>query len=110
VLAKRHSDVIHQVMPQCSLFLCGTIYKDLVDLQGGDPAVIPKLLQEKGVGLIQEHLLHIIDYAKNNKDKADRSWPVLLKSNAFFTYVIAYLSGMRVATSARAPGEAKQQK
>ena len=30
-------DKIHQVLPQCSLFLCGTIYKDLVEFQRRDP-------------------------------------------------------------------------
>jgi len=94
-LAEKHSDVIHQVVPQCSLFLCGTIYKDLVDLKKNDAAAIPELLKNEGSALIQEHLLYIIEYAKTNKDKADRSWPVLLKSNTFFTYITAYLAGIR---------------
>ena len=45
--------------------------------------------------LIQAHLLNILNYAKNNKSKADKSWPVLLKSNAFFSYICAYLEGIR---------------
>jgi hypothetical protein len=94
-LASRHSDVIHQVMAQCSLFLCGTLFKDLVDLRGKDPSEIPGLLRSEGSDLIQEHLLHIIEYAKSNKEKADKSWPVLLKSNTFFTYITAYLAGIR---------------
>lgn len=88
-------DVIHQVLPQCSLFLCGTIYKDLVDFQKKDPSDIPKMLKIAGHDLIREHLLNILNYAKNNKSKADKSWPVLLKSNAFFNYVCAYLEGIR---------------
>jgi hypothetical protein len=98
-LAAKHSDVIHQVMAQCSLFLCGTIFKDLVDIQKRDPSSILDVLAAEGSLLIQTHLLNIIDYAKNNKDKADRSWPVLLKSNAFFTYITAYLAGIRKGTS-----------
>jgi hypothetical protein len=94
-LASRHSDVIHQVMAQCSLFLCGTIFKDLVDLRKKDPSAIPDLLKEEGSALIQEHLLYVIDYATSNRDKAAGSWPVLLKSNAFFTYITAYLAGIR---------------
>ena len=95
LLARRHSDVIHQVMAQCSLFLCGTIFKDLVDLRRNAASLIPGILKDEGTALIQEHLLHIIDYAKSNKDKADRSWPVLLKSNTFFNYITAYLAGVR---------------
>jgi len=98
-LAMRHSDVIHQVMAQCSLFLCGTIFKDLVEIQKRDPSSVPAALEADGSSLIQEHLLHIIDYAKNNKDKADRSWPVLLKSNTFFNYIAAYLAGIRKTTA-----------
>lgn len=94
-LARRHSDVIHQVMAQCSLFLCGTIFKDLVDLQGKDPSSIPDFLSTEGSPLIQAHLLYVLDYAKSNKDKADKSWPTLLKSNVFFTYIMAYIAGIR---------------
>jgi hypothetical protein len=87
-------DQIHQVLPQCSLFLCGTLYKDLVDFRKKDPSEIPQLLQKEGNALIQAHLLNILNYAKNNKSKADKSWPVLLKSNAFFSYICAYMEGI----------------
>ena len=97
-VADGYKDVLHQVLPQCSLFLCGTIYKDLVDFQKKDPSEIPKLLQTDGRALIQEHLFHILNYVKNNKSKADKSWPVLLKSNAFFAYITAYLGGIRSAS------------
>jgi hypothetical protein len=93
-VAAKHSDVIHQVMPQCSLFLCGTIFKDLVD-QGIDPVTIPSVLKERGPDLIREHLLRIVDFAKINKDKADKSWPALLKSNTFFSHITTYISGFR---------------
>jgi hypothetical protein len=106
-LAAQHSDVIHQVMAQCSLFLCGTIYKDLVDLQKMDPCSIPQILKEDGYPLIRAHLQYIIDYATSNKDKADRSWPVLLKSNAFFTFITAYLAGKHSGQPLRSkPGTA----
>lgn len=97
-VANEYKDALHQVLPQCSLFLCGTIYKDLVDFQKKDPSGIPKLLQKDGHALIQEHLLNILNYAKNNKGKADKSWPVLLKSNTFFGYITAYLGGIRSAS------------
>jgi hypothetical protein len=48
-----------------------------------------------------------MDYAKNNPDKADKSWPVLLKSNPFFLLVMAYIQGIRSATGAPANGSAK---
>lgn len=91
-LAKAHSDVINQVMPQCQLFVCGTLFKDLVDCQKMDPHRIPDTLNNS---MIQEHLMFINDFAKQNRDKADKSWPVLLKSNAFFGHVTSYISGIR---------------
>jgi len=94
-IAQRHSDVVHQVLPQCSIFISGTIFRDLTGLQGKDPREIPSILAKHGDKLISEHLLHIIDYAKNNPDKADKSWPVLLKSNSFFVLVMAYIQGIR---------------
>jgi len=45
-----------------------------------------------------------MDYAKNNPDKADRSWPVLLKSNPFFLLVMAYIQGIRSASGIPADG------
>src|SRR5665213_192605 len=96
-LASRYGDSIHQVMAQCSLFLCGTIFKDLAELQSKDPSSIPETLNQKGSILIREHLLHILDYAKTHKDKANKSWPTLLKSNVFFDNIMAYLGGIRKA-------------
>ena len=55
--------------------------------------MIPEFLKTDGHTLIQTHLLNILNYAKNNKNKADKSWPVLLKSNAFFNYICAYMEG-----------------
>jgi hypothetical protein len=52
-------------------------------------------MKDEGSQLIREHLKYIIGFAKINKEKADRSWPVLLKSNNFFTYIMAYLAGIR---------------
>jgi hypothetical protein len=94
-----HSGVIHQVMAQCSLFLCGTIFRDLAENQKRDVSSIPPFLATDGSPLIQMHLLRILEFAKDNKDKADGSWPVLLKSNAFFNYVSAYISGIRKGNS-----------
>jgi len=94
-LAESHGDLIHQVMPQCSLFLCGTIFRDLTINQKRDPSEIPSILQRYGAPLVQEHIKLMIDFAKENKDKADRSWPVLLKNNTFFSHVTAYIAGAR---------------
>jgi AIPR protein len=94
-LAEKHYDVAHQVMPQCSLFVCGLIYKDLVENQSIEFTEIERVLDNRGSELIRFYLQSIMEFARNNKDKADRSWPVLLKSNAFFSLVVAYVGGQR---------------
>ena len=97
-LAEESKESIHQVLPQSSLFLCGLLYKDSVDFLGVGASDIPGALARNGQEIIQDLLRHILNYAKKNKDKANKSWPVLLKSNAFFTYVCAYLQGVRAGT------------
>ena len=82
---------IHQVVPQCSLFVCGLLYKDLVEIQDKPFPTIPDILEDEGDGRIQELLRLVVDYSRKNEDKADRSWPTLLKSNAFFGLVSSYL-------------------
>jgi hypothetical protein len=52
-LTSRHSDVIHQVMPQCVLFVCGSIFRDLTELQKKDPSEITAILQKEGTQLVR---------------------------------------------------------
>ena len=47
---------IHQVIPQCSLFICGTVYRDCVELQGNASSSIPAILEQRGNALIQDIL------------------------------------------------------
>lgn len=100
VTGKRLSRIpdIHQVIPQCSLFLCGTIYKDLVDFQSLPATEIPEVLEQRGNELIKDHLWLVVEYVQKNKDKVDGSWPTLLKSNTFFSHIVAYLAGVRTGT------------
>ena len=86
---------ISQVVPQCSLFVCATMYMDLVNLQGNQATDMPAILDQRGDDVIREHLGLIVDYAEKNRDKADQSWPTLLKSNSFFSHIAAHLSEIR---------------
>src|SRR5581483_4678508 len=96
-------------MPQSSVFLCGTVFQDFVILQGKDPAELPKHLEAKGQATIIEHLQYILKFAKNNPGVANKSWPSLLKSQAFFDNVLAYIKGIRNSEKpAAATGEVKK--
>jgi hypothetical protein len=94
-LVEQFGTIVHQVMPQCSLFVCGTIFKDFKDFQKRDPSELPKYLEINEKKLIREHLYAIIDFQKQNKTKADKSWPVLLKSNTYFNYITLHLQEIR---------------
>jgi hypothetical protein len=99
-LMSAYVNELHQVIAQCALFLCGTLYHDLAAIRKSDPATIPGILQKEGSALIREHLRFMIDFHRDpTNPMADRSWPVLLKSNSFFGHIKAYISGIR-----RGPG------
>jgi len=86
---------IDQVVPQCAVFVCGTIFRDFVIFQKQDPATLPECLDKQGDELIREHLFFIIRFADENPGKAAQSWPSLLKSNTFFNHVTGYIQGVR---------------
>lgn len=90
---------IHQVIPQCSLFVCGVLYRDLVGIREKSFSSIPGILERVGDELLQEYLGLVVKYARENEDRADRSWPTLLKSNAFFGFVTSYLVDVRESES-----------
>ena len=94
-IVDRFSEDIEQVMPQCSIFVCGTIFRDFVDFQQKDPTDLPPCLNLEGDDWIREHLNHILQFAKANKSRASKSWPSLLKSNSFFERVCGYIQGIR---------------
>lgn len=94
-IVEEFPDDVDQVMPQCSVFLCATIFRDFKEFLHKDPSELPGHLQENGDKLIREHLYYILMYARENKSRAGKSWPVLLKSNSFFERVCSYVQGIR---------------
>ena len=86
---------ISQIIPQCALFICGTLHKDLVDLRRNEAAKVSGILEEIGEEIIREHLRLIVEFAEKDREKADQSWPTLLKSNTFFGHITSYLSDVR---------------
>ncbi len=99
-IVKNFPEDIEQVMPQCSVFVCGTIFRDFVTFQERDPSDLPSCLTAEGDTWIREHLYHILEYARRNKSRAGKSWPVLLKSNSFFERVSGYIEGIRSTSTA----------
>ena len=88
------ASVVDQMMPQSSIFLCGTIYQEWVNTLGKDPKDLPEHLDKEGLQTIRRHVGHILQYAKDNPKSAIKSWPTLLKSMNFFNAVKAYMHGI----------------
>jgi hypothetical protein len=98
-LVQKHGAAIDQFMPQCAVFLCGTIFKDYKDLLGKDPSTLPVYMEINGHNAILEHIGYILDCAQKNADVADKYWPTLLKSNSFFNSAVNYIQGVRSAAA-----------
>jgi hypothetical protein len=88
-------DEVDQVVPQSGIFLCGTVFKDLVTFQGKAAKEIPKHLRDNGSTVFQSHLWHILNFVRQDPAQKIKSWPSLLKSNTLFTNFVSYLGGVR---------------
>ncbi|MCX7420390.1 MAG: AIPR family protein [Planctomycetia bacterium] len=89
------SGTIEQVMPQSAIFLCGTIFQDLVQIQKKPADELPAVLKAGGIPLMREHIFRTMTFARENPQHAAKSWPTLLKSNQFFRSVVTYIRGVR---------------
>lgn len=87
---------IDQVVPQCAVFVCGTVYQDLADFQNVPVNEIVNRLTTDGQSLIRSHLYYIMEFIKQKPDQKNKSWPTLLKSSTFFEKITAYIRGLRV--------------
>lgn len=96
-LMKDHSDVIDQVVPQSSIFLCAILFEEQVRIL----QVAPEDLEEQlkvSIEPMLDKLYMVIGFAKANPQIANKSWPTLLKSQPFFENVVSYLKGQVSAT------------
>jgi hypothetical protein len=94
-VVEQFGESIDQVMPQSSVFLCGTICQDYVEIQGKDFRTLPDAIRADGTDMIRAHIGWIMEFAQNNPRVANKSWPNLLKSMAFFERLISYIRGLR---------------
>ena len=90
-LVSKHHDVLNQVIPQSATFLAALVY-DYAVVANGQPIEDVLAQIKKSPALLSELLMHLIDTAKKD-DGASKSWPTLLKSQAFFEKVANFLRG-----------------
>lgn len=91
-LMSQHKDVIDQVIPQSSIFVSAILFEEQVRILDGTAEDLLSELDED-VQPIIDKLSIVIDYAKENPQIANKSWPTLLKSQTFFENVVSYLKG-----------------
>jgi hypothetical protein len=91
----KHGSVLNQVVPQSATFLTALLFDREVVLKGSKIEDVIKVVQSSHEPYC-DLLLHIIDTAAFD-DRASKSWPTLLKSQAFFEKVSTYLRGIASA-------------
>ena len=96
----RYKDKVDQVLPQSSVFICGTIYQDKIKNDGIVPKDLSVKLASDGINWIREILLNLLIFAEKNPKLANKSWPTLLKSTTFFASFVTYLQGLRMGSAA----------
>lgn len=92
-LVEDHNDVLDQVVPQCAVFLSALLFEEWVRLRRKDIVGLLKNLDAGDLSIVQRNLASLIRYAKSDT-KLSKSWPTLLKSQAFFDNVASYLKGI----------------
>jgi hypothetical protein len=101
-LVQAHGSIIDQVVPQCAVFLTALIF-DIYVVEGKRP--INDLIEELNgrFDLPNNMLLCLINFA-NHDASALKSWPTLLKSQAFFDRAAAHIKRLEAEKSKAASG------
>jgi hypothetical protein len=89
-LIPHHVDLLHQVIPQSSLFFCALIFWKNVDLNGRPVnELIEKLELDFDIPI--NVLTDVIGFSEEYPEKISKAWPWLLKSQEFFNDVKIYI-------------------
>lgn len=87
-IVKNYLDSIDQVIPQSSIFLCALIFRKHIQLLGESPDELLRVL-ESDFKIHTSIVIELIQFAKENPNEANKSWPNLLKSQRFFEEVMS---------------------
>lgn len=89
-LIPAHFNILYQVIPQSSLFICALIYWKYVELNGKPLTELIEQL-ESSFDIHNNILKDIIEFSENKPEEITKAWPWLLKSQEFFIKVKAHL-------------------
>lgn len=102
-LVTKHGDTLDQVVPQSAVFISALIFEKYVQIQKGDPEAVIGVLETGNTSPIRNALEEILDFAAANPTVANKSWPTLLKSQAFFDTVAAFVQGIVAGVQSARP-------
>jgi AIPR protein len=88
----KHGSVVDQVIPQSAIFLMAAVYELRVVLQGRSIEDVIEELGRPNFSILNELLSQTISFAAADQSFS-KSWPTLLKSQAFFEKFTSYLRG-----------------
>jgi hypothetical protein len=91
-LVAQHPKLLDQVVPQSAIFLTAAVFELRVALQRRPIDVVVDELSAADFTVLNELLLQTIDFAGQD-ESFSKSWPTLLKSQAFFEKFATYLKG-----------------
>lgn len=88
----KHSNIVDQVIPQSAIFLIAAVYELRVVLQSRSIYDVIDELGSQDFSVLNELLIQTIEFATADPSFS-KSWPTLLKSQAFFEKFAIYLKG-----------------
>jgi hypothetical protein len=94
-LVREYGDLLDQVIPQSSVFLCALLFENYVILQKKDPKYVVEKLGSGNLAPLLHELTMLLEFAKTNPSSANKGWPTLLKSQSFFDNVASYIKGRK---------------
>ena len=91
--------IIDQVVPQSAVFVTAVIFEKYIKIKNKSVERLLSNLNANTNIVVNDIILTILNFAKNNPEIANKSWPTLLKSQTFFNHICAYLSGLMEGTT-----------
>jgi hypothetical protein len=91
---EEHQGRIDQVIPQCAVFLAAIMFEWHTRLRKQKVDDLIAEVECDARVTVEESLIAILRFAEKNPNIANKSWPTLLKSQAFFTHVCSYIIGL----------------
>lgn len=91
-LVLRHSALVDQVIPQSAIFLTAAVFDFRARMQRRPIAQVIEELERNDFHVLNDLVEQTIDFAAAD-ESFSKSWPTLLKSQAFFDKFMSFIKG-----------------